>query len=164
MTFGRVTGNNAVTWNPGKYDWYETVKLNYGYNFMAGLPALRLLPGWTSPKQHVPKTWRIMDDILSFWQSLGIGGFRCDMAQMIPMAFWKWAISRSRVRLPDVFFMAEAYNDHMKPHPAIRAPPFWMPDLMPFTIPTAIIWRSICTRKITGPMTSTGFSEAIPYT
>lgn len=85
MTFGRVTGNNAVTWNPGKYDWYETVKLNYGYNFMAGLPALRLLPGWTSPKQHVPKTWRIMDDILSFWQSLGIGGFRCDMAQMIPM-------------------------------------------------------------------------------
>ena len=117
MTFGRVTGNNAVTWNPGKYDWYETVKLNYGYNFMAGLPALRLLPGWTSPKQHVPKTWRIMDDILSFWQSLGIGGFRCDMAQMIPMAFWKWAISRSRVRLPDVFFMAEAYNDHMKTTP-----------------------------------------------
>ena len=58
-----------------------------------------------------------MDDILSFWQSLGIGGFRCDMAQMIPMAFWKWAISRSRVRLPDVFFMAEAYNDHMKTTP-----------------------------------------------
>ncbi len=99
-----LQGNNAVTWNPTRYDWYETVKLNYGYNFMAGLPALRLLPDWTSPKQHVPKTWRIMDDILSFWQGLGIGGFRCDMAQMIPMAFWKWAISRSRVRLPDVFF------------------------------------------------------------
>ena len=32
MTFGRVTGNNAVTWNPTRYDWYETVKLNYGYN------------------------------------------------------------------------------------------------------------------------------------
>ena len=117
MTFGRVTGNNAVTWNPTRYDWYETVKLNYGYNFLAGLPALRLLPDWTSPKQRVPKTWRIMDDILSFWQGLGIGGFRCDMAHMIPMAFWKWAISRSRVRLPDVFFMAEAYNDHMKTTP-----------------------------------------------
>ena len=117
MTFGRVTGNNAVTWEPSRYDWYETVKLNYGYNFLAGLPSLRLLPDWTSPKQRVPKTWRIMDDILSFWQALGIGGFRCDMAHMIPMAFWKWAISRARVRLPDVFFMAEAYNDHMKTTP-----------------------------------------------
>ncbi|MFR1319861.1 MAG: alpha-amylase family glycosyl hydrolase [Akkermansia sp.] len=117
MTFGRVTGNNAVTWEPDRCDWYETVKLNYGYNFLAGLPALRLLPDWTSPKQKVPKTWRIMDDILSFWQGLGIGGFRCDMAQMIPMAFWKWAIARSRVRLPDVFFMAEAYNDHLKTTP-----------------------------------------------
>ena len=113
----KASGNDCFTAFPGVNDWYDTVKLNYGYNFMAGLPALRLLPGWTSPKQHVPKTWRIMDDILSFWQSLGIGGFRCDMAQMIPMAFWKWAISRSRVRLPDVFFMAEAYNDHMKTTP-----------------------------------------------
>lgn len=115
--FGRVTGNNAVTWQPGKTDWYETVKLNYGYNFLAGLPALRLLPGWTSPKRDVPKTWRIMDDVLAFWQEMGIGGFRCDMAHMIPMTFWKWAIARARVRLPDVFFMAEAYNDHMKTTP-----------------------------------------------
>src|SRR4029079_18980121 len=28
---GRVTGNNAATWRPGVYDWYETVKLNYGF-------------------------------------------------------------------------------------------------------------------------------------
>lgn len=117
LTFGRVTGNNSISWHPSQSDWYETVKLNYGYNFMAGFSSLRLLPNWTSPKQRVPKTWQIMDDVLSFWQDKGIGGFRCDMAQMIPMAFWKWAISRARVRLSDVFFMAEAYNDHMKTTP-----------------------------------------------
>ncbi len=112
--FGRVTGNNAATWNPSPYDWYETVKLNYGYNFLAGLASLRLLPDWMSPKQNVPKTWRIMDDVLAFWQEKGIGGFRCDMAHMVPMTFWKWALSRARVRRSSVFFMAEAYNDHMK--------------------------------------------------
>ncbi len=113
-SFGRVTGNNAATWTPDACDWYETVKLNYGYNFMAGLASLRLLPDWMSPKHKVPKTWRIMDDILAFWQEKGIGGFRCDMAHMVPMAFWKWALSHARVRRSSVFFMAEAYNDHMK--------------------------------------------------
>ena len=32
-TFGRVTGNNVVSWTPHLNDWYETVKLNYGFNF-----------------------------------------------------------------------------------------------------------------------------------
>lgn len=117
INYGRVTGNNAVTWTPGRYDWYETVKLNYGYNFLAGLPSLNLLPSWTNPRHKVPKTWRIMDDVLTFWQDLGIGGFRCDMAHMVPMAFWKWLISRARVRMPDSFFIAEAYNDQMKTTP-----------------------------------------------
>lgn len=110
----RVTGNNAVTWQPSPFDWYETVKLNYGYNFLSGVDTCRNLPDFLTHVGDVPRTWRMMDDILTFWQKKGIGGFRCDMAHMLPMAFWKWAISRARVRDVNVFFVAEAYDDHMK--------------------------------------------------
>jgi hypothetical protein len=33
------------------------------------------------------------------------------MAHMIPPEFWAWAIARARARQPEVWFMAEAYND-----------------------------------------------------
>jgi len=33
MTFGRATGNNVVSWTPAITDWYETAKLNYGFDF-----------------------------------------------------------------------------------------------------------------------------------
>lgn len=110
----KVTGNNAVTWQPTEYDWYETVKLNYGYDFLSGMDCCRNLPDFLTYVRDVPRVWRIMDDVLTFWQNKGIGGFRCDMAHMVPMPFWKWAIARARVRDTNVFFMAEAYDDHMK--------------------------------------------------
>ena len=37
---GKVTGNNVVSWTPNSGDWYETVKLNYGFDFTQG-PARR---------------------------------------------------------------------------------------------------------------------------
>ncbi len=52
-----------------------------------------------------------MDDIIAYWQEMGVGGFRVDMAHMIPMEFWKWSVKRARARQPEVFFGAEAYND-----------------------------------------------------
>lgn len=110
----RVTGNNAATWRPSEHDWYETVKLNYGYNFLEGAGACCNLPDFLTWLPDVPKTWRMMDDVIKFWQAKGIGGFRCDMAQMVPMPFWKWLIARARVRDRGVFFIAEAYDDHMK--------------------------------------------------
>lgn len=111
---GKVTGNNAPTWTPSSYDWYETVKLNYGCDYTMGPEGMHSLPDWLARRCETPRTWQIMDDILAFWQDRGVGGFRCDMAQMIPMPFWKWAIARARVRNPAVVFMAEAYNDHMR--------------------------------------------------
>ncbi len=125
LFMARVTGNNAVTWQPSRYDWYETVKLNFGFNFLHGPKATLGLPGVTAGSFDVPGTWRRMDDILAFWQGKGVGGFRCDMAHMVPMPFWKWAIARARVRDRDVFFMAEAYDDHMK---TTEGDP--MPDLL----------------------------------
>lgn len=108
-TFGRVTGNNAVTWCPSVHDWYETVKLNYGHDFTRGRDS-SALPGPDAALGEVPRTWRTMDEILAYWQDMGVDGFRCDMAHMVPMEFWSWAVRRARARQPDVHFSAEAYD------------------------------------------------------
>jgi len=112
--FGRVTGNNAVTWAPSLHDWYETVKLNYGHDFTKGRDTSHL-PGPDAAPADVPRTWRTMDQILAYWQGLGVDGFRVDMAHMVPIEFWAWLVRRCRERRPDVFFSAEAYdNDPQK--------------------------------------------------
>jgi glycosidase len=80
--FGRVTGNNAVTWAPSSGDWYETVKLNYGHDFTTGRDT-STLPGENADPTTVPKTWRTMDEIIRYWQEMGVDGFRVDMAHMV---------------------------------------------------------------------------------
>ncbi len=111
---GRVTGNNAATWSPSEYDWYEAVKLNYGTDYRHGPHAADALPGVLAPAGAVPRTWQQMNDILTYWQDKGVGGFRCDMAHMVPLPFWHWLIANARLRDSGTFFMAEGYNDHMK--------------------------------------------------
>ncbi len=112
MTRGRVTGNNAATWSPSIFDWYETVKLNFGYDFTTGA---RAFPHAANPSATIPDTWLKMDAALAYWQALGVDGFRCDMAHMLPPEFWAWAIARARARQAHVTFIAEAYeNDPMK--------------------------------------------------
>ena len=109
---GKVTGNNAATWAPGIRDWYETAKLNYGYDFTTGA---REYPTAEQPDKPIPDTWLKMDAVLAYWQEMGVDGFRCDMAHMVPPEFWQWAVARARVRQPGVFFAGEAYdNDPMK--------------------------------------------------
>lgn len=111
--FGRVTGNNAISWSPSIHDWFETIKLNYGHDFTVGPPRndLHPLPEPDTPPQDTPDTWRKMDAILGYWQAMGVDGFRVDMAHMIPMAYWSWQINRCHKREPGVFFMAEAYDN-----------------------------------------------------
>ena len=108
--FGRVTGNNAVTWAPSIHDWYETVKLNYGHDFTQNRSTAHL-PGPLANPSEVPKTWRTMDEILAYWQGMGVDGFRADMAHLVPIEFWRWAVVRARSRQPGVFFSAEAYDN-----------------------------------------------------
>jgi glycosidase len=108
--FGRVTGNNVVSWEPSIHDWYETVKLNYGHDFTTGRDTSHL-PGADAAPGDVPKTWRTMDEVLGYWQEMGVDGFRVDMAHMVPMEFWRWAVKRCRARHADVFFAAEAYDN-----------------------------------------------------
>lgn len=112
--FVRVTGNNAVSFAPGEWDWYETVKLNYGFDFTSG-EGLNRLPGPAATPDEVPDTWRKMDEVFAHWQGMGVGGFRVDMAHMVPMEFWRWLLRRARARDPRLFVFGEAYDtDPMK--------------------------------------------------
>lgn len=108
--YGRVSGNNVLSWNPSPHDWFETAKLNYGHDFTTG-PNTSHLPPPNAPRHAVPRTWRTMDEVLAHWQRLGVDGFRADMAHLIPLPFWRWAIRRARQRNPHTWFGAEAYDN-----------------------------------------------------
>jgi glycosidase len=110
-TFGRVTGNNVVSWTPHLNDWYETVKLNYGFDFTDPSKSIREYPSAWAPEKAIPDTWKKMDQIIEHWQSMGVDGFRCDMSHMVPPEFWSWVIAQARDRQPDVSFIGEAYDD-----------------------------------------------------
>ena len=99
----KATGNDKFDAWPSVNDWYETVKLNYGVDYMNGRW------GHFDP---VPDTWKKMLDILLFWAAKDIDGFRCDMAEMVPVEFWGWAIPQVKEQYPKIIFIAEVYNPH----------------------------------------------------
>ena len=99
----RATGNDQFSATPGSNDWYETVKLNYGIDYCdAG--------GRSEHFNPIPDTWNKMTDILLFWAAKGIDAFRCDMAEMVPAAFWFWATDKVKFRYPNLKFIGEVYN------------------------------------------------------
>ena len=96
----RASGDDCFTAFPGKYNWYDTVKLNYGYDY--GDHSRHFSP--------VPSTWFKMLHILRYWAGKGVDGFRCDMAHMVPVDFWRWAIPQVKEINPDIIFIAELYD------------------------------------------------------
>ena len=100
----RATGNDCFTASPSVNDWYETVKLNYGVFYQGG-----------GEKQFtpIPDTWHKMLHILLFWANKQIDGFRCDMAEMVPVEFWAWAIEQVKKEYPNILFVAEVYNPNL---------------------------------------------------
>lgn len=68
--------------------------------------------GGTCHFSPTPDTWTKMLDILLFWSSKNIDGFRCDMAEMVPVEFWEWAIPQVKQEYPNIIFIAEVYNPH----------------------------------------------------
>ncbi len=96
----KATGNDVFSAKPSINDWYETIKLNYGVDYL------------NSRKTYfepIPDTWEKMYDILSYWQAKGVDGFRCDMAEMVPVEFWAWVIPKIKAQ-GEVTFIAEIYN------------------------------------------------------
>ena len=99
----KATGNDCFGNRPGRNDWYETVKLNYGVDYCdAGGVSTHFSP--------TPDTWKKMLDILLFWAGKGVDAFRCDMAEMVPSAFWQWVTTEVRKKHHNVKFIGEVYN------------------------------------------------------
>ncbi len=96
----KATGNDCFTAFCSQYDWYETVKLNYGHDYNDG----------SDHFDPVPDTWHKMLHILKFWASKGVDGFRCDMVFMVPLPFWHWAIPLVKKIYPHVIFIGEIYD------------------------------------------------------
>lgn len=97
----KVSGNNVFSAQPSIHDWYETVKLNYGVD---------LQHGNQTHFDPIPDTWLKMTDVLVYWTKKGVDGFRCDMAEMVPVEFWAYAIPKVKALNPDAVFIAEIYN------------------------------------------------------
>ena len=96
----KASGNDCFTAFPSQNDWYETVKLNYGVDYGDG----------SRHFEPIPPVWFKMLNILRYWASKGIDGFRCDMAFMVPTEFWKWSIPNVREKYPEILFIAEIYD------------------------------------------------------
>jgi glycosidase len=97
----KATGNDRFDAHPEVYDWYETIKLNYGIDYL--------------DRHHryfnpIPDTWHKMLQILLFWASKKVDVFRCDMAEMVPVEFWGWAIPQVKKKYQNIAFIAEIYN------------------------------------------------------
>jgi glycosidase len=100
-TPAKVSGNGSITASPHMFDWFETVKLNYGIDIQGGNKTYF---------EPVPDTWVKMKDILIYWAEKKVDGFRCDMAEMVPVEFWNWAIPQVKSVNPEIIFVAEIYN------------------------------------------------------
>ncbi|MCL1938615.1 MAG: alpha-amylase family glycosyl hydrolase [Candidatus Azobacteroides sp.] len=99
----KATGNDCFSAHPTRNDWYETVKLNYGIDYIHGGQT------YFSPDLS---TWKKMRDILLFWANKGVDGFRCDMVEMTPVEFWAWAIPQVKEQHPAIAFIAEVYDPY----------------------------------------------------
>ncbi len=96
----KASGNDCFNAFPGRNDWYETVKLNYGVDYGDG----------SRHFDPIPPVWFKMLRILRYWAAKGVDAFRCDMVFMVPIEFWEWAIPMVHAHYPKVQFIAEIYD------------------------------------------------------
>lgn len=114
------TGNGSRLAQPDFYDWYETVKINYGIRPDGTKDFEELPEGFDAAdyKKHfefwqekkVPDSWIKFRDIALYWTEKGVDGFRYDMAEMVPVEFWSFMNSSIKMKNPDAFLLAEVYN------------------------------------------------------
>lgn len=70
-----------------RYDWTDIAELNYDN----------------------PQMRRAMKDAMLWWvDSMGVDGFRCDVAMEVPTEFWNETIVELQKHRPDIFMLCEA--------------------------------------------------------
>ena len=73
------------------YNWTDVIALNYDNK----------------------ELWNYMRDAMKFWiENCDIDGFRCDVAAMVPLEFWKW-VRPQLDKLKPTFMLAEASEPEM---------------------------------------------------
>ena len=98
----KASGNDVFSPQPSVNDWYDTVKLNYGVDYQNGSRSF----------EPIPNTWYKMLDIMTYWCERGVDGFRVDMAEMVPVEFWRWSINMLRENYEPIM-IAEIYQPHL---------------------------------------------------
>ena len=88
--FPAKASGNAYTPEPGINDWFDTIKINYCDFHTA--------------------TWDKMYEVIRFWASKGVDGFRCDMVELVPAEFMKWLVKKAKSEFKDLIFIAEVYQ------------------------------------------------------
>ena len=80
-------GEPQVPW-----DWTDAAKLNYDCR----------------------DVWQGQVDAMRFWlEEHAVDGFRCDMAMLVPIEFWQYAVAQLRRVKPDLFMLAEAEEQNL---------------------------------------------------
>lgn len=77
-----------VTMHRCDYDWTDTDKIDYGCR----------------------DNWAKLLDIILYWAGMGVDGFRCDMAELVPVEFWTYLIDSAKKVYPELTFIAEVYD------------------------------------------------------
>ncbi len=79
-------GEALVPW-----DWSDTAKLNYANH----------------------DVWQGQIDSMKYWLELGVDGFRCDMAMLVPIEFWEETARELHKVKSDIFMLAEAEESNL---------------------------------------------------
>ena len=84
---------------------------NDGWHYRDSLGNLMVQYDWTDISKldyHNADMRQAMLDAMHWWMdSIGIDGFRCDVAGEVPTDFWNWAMGDLRKTHPDMFTLAE---------------------------------------------------------
>jgi len=70
------------------YDWTDTLKIDYAH----------------------PDTIARMSEVLKFWASRGVDGFRCDMVELVGAERFGAMMAAARTEYPSLLFVAEVYG------------------------------------------------------
>ena len=51
-------------------------------------------------------------DVLMYWSKFGFDGYRCDVAPLLPLSFWKEAKTKVGSQYPETFWLSESVHPH----------------------------------------------------